>query len=319
MPTVSVVVPTYRAERYLSEAISSVVAQSIHDWELLLVDNASGSDLSEFATDARIRVIGESRRGAGWARNAGIWAATGRYVAFLDEDDVWEPAKLERQLEALEANPPASVCHTAVAVIGGGGELLRSKRGRDVSYLDLLADKGMMETSSLIVRRDVITGAGGYDTSFANAEDLDLALRLLCSCEAVYVDEVLVKYRLHPENRSRGYVKQGGQALRAIADHRRRALLRRDWPSWLAAWRGTFAKRHGYSRAAFARCYRSHRAGQPISKVVWHFGQGLAFSPPTLLLALLSHMRAKAAPPWPEVDAWERAGMDRGPASRPPR
>ncbi len=315
MPAVSVVIPTYRPGRYLREAISSVVGQSMIDWELLLVDNASGVDLAPFVTDPRIRVITESHPGAAWARNAGIGAATGDFVALLDEDDVWLPRKLERQLEAMRSHPTASLCHSAVAVIDDGGELLHNKRGTDVSYRGILADRGMMATSSLLVRKEVIRGVGGYDITFANAEDFDLALRLLYSCEPVYIDEVLVEYRLHPDNRSRGYVNQGHQALRALADNRRRALLQKDWQSWRASWQGTISKRHGYARNAFSRSYRSHRAGQPLTMVAWHLAQGLKFSPPTLLFAVLEHFRTKSSPAWIELDSWERAGMEA--ASKP--
>jgi glycosyltransferase involved in cell wall biosynthesis len=118
-PTVSVVAIFLDMERYLSETVESVLAQSFTDWELLLVDDGStdaSSDIAQrFVADhpERIRYLshpGHANRGMSASRNLGIEKVRGRYVALLDTDDVWEPNKLERQVALLEANPAADVC-----------------------------------------------------------------------------------------------------------------------------------------------------------------------------------------------------------------
>src|SRR5688572_19125959 len=106
-PDVSVVMPAFNVAAYLGEAISSVIQQSYPSWELLVVDDCSSDGsraLAESfaARDSRIRVIGlPNRRGAGHARNLAIKQARGRFIAFLDGDDVWLPSKLKRQLSEM--------------------------------------------------------------------------------------------------------------------------------------------------------------------------------------------------------------------------
>lgn len=104
MKTISIIIPVYNAEKFLCKTIESVLAQTFQDWELILIDDASTDDsrkVAEYFTkiDSRIRLIPfRTNFGVATARNAGIKAARGRFVCFLDADDLWNPEKLERQL-----------------------------------------------------------------------------------------------------------------------------------------------------------------------------------------------------------------------------
>lgn len=115
MPEVSIVVPVYRAKEYLRKTVEMVKAQSFADWELILVEDASGDGSLELAqglaeTDSRIRVIAQPENGgAARARNTGTRARKGRYLAFLDADDVWMPDKLEKELAFLKQKQAAFV------------------------------------------------------------------------------------------------------------------------------------------------------------------------------------------------------------------
>jgi Glycosyltransferases involved in cell wall biogenesis len=106
-PVVSVIMPAFKAEKYISKSIESVLAQSFSDWELIVVDDGSPDDLASVvrkyaAQDARIRLISQENQGACGARNRGIREADGKYVAFLDSDDVWLPDFLQKMVDEAE-------------------------------------------------------------------------------------------------------------------------------------------------------------------------------------------------------------------------
>src|SRR5262249_46275201 len=113
MPKVSVVMPVYNGERFLRESLESVFAQTFQDFEMLCVDDGStdrsASILQQYGP--RIRVVRQENAGQSAARNAGVALAQGRYIAFLDQDDLWYPSKLMSQVAAIEANPHAVLVH----------------------------------------------------------------------------------------------------------------------------------------------------------------------------------------------------------------
>jgi teichuronic acid biosynthesis glycosyltransferase TuaG len=144
VPIVSVVMPLYNSAPYMRESIGSVLKQTFQDWELILIDDCSGDEslavAREFsATDSRIRTIAlPQNRGGGEARNAGIAAAEGRYIAFLDSDDLWDGRKLEIQLTEMQKQQ-ALLSYTDFDVIKANGALASIRRTPPkVGYRDLL-------------------------------------------------------------------------------------------------------------------------------------------------------------------------------------
>lgn len=131
-PLVSIITPTYNSERFISETIRSVLNQSYPYWEMLLIDDASSDATCDLVTDFkktdnRIQLIRFSEnKGAGHARNKGIHLAKGRYIAFLDADDVWLPHKLEVQINFMEEKA-ATVCFSSYNLMDEGGNLLQKK------------------------------------------------------------------------------------------------------------------------------------------------------------------------------------------------
>ncbi len=110
--------PSSRGGPWLEEAVQSVLAQTYSNWELLLVDNGLKWPLPAWITDIdKIKVLHESRSGISFARNAGILAAKGCYVALLDDDDRWRPQKLDAQVHALQSDPDASLCSCDLIII----------------------------------------------------------------------------------------------------------------------------------------------------------------------------------------------------------
>ncbi len=179
-PLVSVIIPAYNRRDSIGRAIDSVLAQTLTDFELIVVDDASTDDTVAVVaayTDPRMRLIRRDANGrAAAARNTGIRAATGRYVAFLDSDDSWTPDKLEIQLAALASGPDEmrASC-TGYFVVADG--LTVTKIPTYNHYQKLFLGCDLSPGSTLVVRRDVYSEVGLNDEAFYRYEDWDWVLR----------------------------------------------------------------------------------------------------------------------------------------------
>lgn len=212
-PIVSVVLPTYDRLDYLPEAVDSVRTQTRDDWELLVVDDGSKDgtrDYLQSLEERRLRVIERPHTGNVSAlRNVGIREARGRWVAFLDSDDRWRARKLERQLEALEADPAALWSYTGAVVIDGAGrkiedEWLGPAPAPSGDVLEgLLRHDVRTLPSAVMARRALLLEVGGFDETLRFCEDYDLWLRLARRSPARGVDERLCEIRRHSSNMTR--------------------------------------------------------------------------------------------------------------------
>jgi glycosyltransferase involved in cell wall biosynthesis len=206
VPTVSAVIPTYNRLPLLLAAVESVRAQTFGDWELIVADDGStdgSAEAVEALRDPRIRVLRLPRTGyAAVARNAGVRAARGEWVAFLDSDDVWLPQKLEVQLGAVrEAGAPWS--YTGLALVDGRGSPVPFRTARAPALSGhilraLLADEAAATMSTLMVSRVLLDQVGGFDETLRMRADFDLVLRLAARAPVVAVPEVLTHLREHP-------------------------------------------------------------------------------------------------------------------------
>jgi glycosyltransferase involved in cell wall biosynthesis len=212
MPRVSVIVPAYNAAWCVGEAVESIVAQTYSDWEAIVVDDGSTDDTSAVARgrDPRIRVVrSDVNRGLAASRNAGLAAARGELVALLDADDAWLPEYLESQVGLQERTGAEIVCCDAL--------LLDGKRLLDETYADRFgppdADGPITAASllranrifiSVLLEREAVAQAGGFDASLRSVEDLDLWLRMLENGDRVaYQRRPLAVYRLSVGSLSR--------------------------------------------------------------------------------------------------------------------
>lgn len=211
MTRVSVVVPTYNRATVLPRAIDSVLEQTVDDVEVVVVDDGSTDDTESVVDgydDERVRYIAhDDNRGANVARNTGIEAATGAYVAFLDSDDEWRPTKLVAQLDRLDGEEwIAAYCdcetrlegvtgrlQTAVASALARADDASSTEGRSELAAEILADNVHPAAgSTLVVDRDVAERVGGFDESLDRFQDPDVVLRILDEGPIAYVDDPLV-------------------------------------------------------------------------------------------------------------------------------
>jgi glycosyltransferase involved in cell wall biosynthesis len=190
------VIPTHNRRDAVLLALHSVVAQTRPVDEICVIDDGStdGSAAAIHAAFPHITVIEQPNRGVSAARNRGIAATSGEWVAFLDSDDAWQPRKIERQLAVLAEQPGARLCHTDEIWIRNGRRVnprLRHAKGGGWIYRNCL-ELCVISPSAALVRRDVFAEIGAFDESLPVCEDYDMWLRL-CSQEPVaYVDEPLV-------------------------------------------------------------------------------------------------------------------------------
>ncbi len=250
MPTVSVVILVYNGEQYLRSALDSVFAQTFQDFEIVCVDDGSTDRslavISEFGK--RVMVVQQRNAGQGAARNAGVRHASGRYVAFLDQDDRWYPAKLERQVQVLENEPEVVLvyCNSdrmdAEGNLVGTGVTLAERKKALASPLGRLSGEGLILPSSMMVRRCVFEQIGGFDTELRGFEDFDLSARLRQHGRFVFLEEPGMCYRVHQE----GFSRSGGLA---VVRSRERFLLRMQ-----ALYAGDTGKQT-LIRALLAECY----------------------------------------------------------------
>lgn len=202
MKAVSVVIPTHNHARYLGEAIDSALAQTHSPLEVIVVDDGSTDETEEVLAryGNRIRTLRQRNQGVSAARNAGIAAASGDYLAFLDSDDLWHPRKLERQLALFAADSSLGLVHCGVVTFGSSAETRQALEGMEgwVGQEILLLDRTIIGPgSTLVVPRLVAEEVGAFDTRLMVSEDWDFSYRVASRYKVGYADETLVFYRQH--------------------------------------------------------------------------------------------------------------------------
>jgi glycosyltransferase involved in cell wall biosynthesis len=205
-PLVSVVLPTKNRARMVRDAIQSVLSQSYAPLELIVVDDGSTDDTREMLAalkDERIRVhtLPESQ-GASGARNVGIEAVRGEWIAFQDSDDLWMPDKLRKQIDCALAHPDCVAVYTSYwRTDGAVREVLpRPGPGLDGEVLPRLSRGNVITTQALMVRADVARSMGGFDPDLLALDDWDFVLRVAQLGPVQWISEPLVEYRLQPDS-----------------------------------------------------------------------------------------------------------------------
>ncbi len=201
MPTISVIIPAYNAERTILETIASVQQQTFSDLELIVVDDGSTDRTLELlytVTDERLRIFSYQNGGVSVARNRGISHATGEFIAFLDADDLWTPDKLEAQLTALQQHPEAGVAYSWTYFIdeqGGPSYVDDSRSFEGNVYAELLVTNFLHNGSNPLIRSQAIKSVGGFDPALAFGEEWDFYLRLAVRWAFVLVPKPQILYR----------------------------------------------------------------------------------------------------------------------------
>jgi glycosyltransferase involved in cell wall biosynthesis len=208
-PLVSVIVPVFNRQRWLPEALTSVFAQTFDDYELIVVDDGSTDQSRLVAMRAverhpgRCHIRSISNSGVATARNTGMVAARGQYIAFLDSDDAWLPNHLERAMDAFNLDPDLGLVHANIERIDAAGEPLgipiRHWQVIEHAFEAIALRHEHVACSTVIVSRDAIEAVGKFDERFdrLGCEDRDLWLRIADRYRIRYLPHVGARYRDH--------------------------------------------------------------------------------------------------------------------------
>ena len=228
MPLVSVIMPCFNHALFVGESIEAILAQSVADLELIIVDDCSRDDcrtvIEKYAgADRRVRAIYHDRNlGASRSRNDGIRAARGEYLAFCDADDVWMPMKLARQLEVLRKNPMHDVAYCDAEIVNERGMATGKRFSNQLPVpgdgsgrlFHKFCTRNFVNTQTVVLRRNCVLDGRYFDERIKWVEDWWFWVRVSHRHSFVYTDEVLAKYRVH--SRSTAVVQRRGYKVNRV-------------------------------------------------------------------------------------------------------
>ena len=244
-PTVSVVLPVWNAERFLAQAIESVLRQTFRSFELIVIDDGSTDRSGEIAdgfarASPQVVTLHTEHRGIAHALNTGVAAAHSSYVARMDADDISDPSRLEKQIAFLEAHPECVAVGANVDVIDDDGEVIGAMRfpATHAGIVQALISGASPAVAhpAMVMRKSAVLAAGGYREEHVPSEDLDLWLRLIEFGEMANLSEPLLQYRRHLGATG---IRDGGRQRATTAIVRAAARARRGLPSLHSSFGGT--------------------------------------------------------------------------------
>lgn len=196
-PLVTVVVPAFNAERYLGEALCSILAQEFDDFEVIVIDDGSTDGTAAVAGHhPSVRVLRQPNGGIARARNAGVVAARGRFVAFLDADDLWVPHKLRLQVEVTQSDPGLDYVLGEMQCFADEGFAVP-----DWMRKALFEPHVAHSTGTMLVRKTAFDRVGGFDATAVPAETMDWFARAAdAGLRGSTVDAVVLRRRFHASN-----------------------------------------------------------------------------------------------------------------------
>lgn len=205
-PSVSVIIPAYNCDRFISQALESVFSQTFKNYEIIVVDDGSTDTTPQVLKrfEPRIQIIRQENGGVAAARNSGILVAKGELIAFLDADDIFFPEKLEKQVSLFAQQASLEVVISGWQIMDQSGEPIaqvtpwETKPELDLACIVLYKPA---RPSATMIRRQVFDRLGSFDTTLTSGEDLDWLLRVMAAeCKASWLPEVQVGYRQHSES-----------------------------------------------------------------------------------------------------------------------
>ncbi len=238
-PFFSVVIPAYNAARHIVDALNSVLAQTIHNYEIIVVNDGSPDtpqlerELAPYLND--ITYIQRPNGGPGAARNSGIVAAKGEYIAFLDSDDTWLPNHLADMMQVLQRDPSLDLVYGDTVNFGDLAEEGATTMGANPSeglatFESLVLCKCTVVSSTVVARRQTLLDAGLFDESFMQGEDFDLWARVAYRGGRIdYRKHIHARRRIHKGNLTGDISASFGGQARAL----RKLLKELDLPEYL--------------------------------------------------------------------------------------
>jgi glycosyltransferase involved in cell wall biosynthesis len=218
MPRVSVVLPVYNGERFIGEAIQSVLDQTFHDFELVVVDDGSTDNTETIVRQLKGPIIyhRQENQGAGIARNLGVAFAQGEWIAFIDADDIWDTQKLSTQFEYLEKHPNVSFVYCDMDLTDSDSNLTkeaflsaalarRKRKGRRNLVSLAFGDQPFPYPSTVMCKKELFLRTGGFNPRFGKNyhEDFELFARMARISPIHFMPQSLVRYRQGKRNEER--------------------------------------------------------------------------------------------------------------------
>lgn len=240
-PSVSVVIPSKDRPEMVRRAVEAALAQQGLEFEVVVVDDGSQPPVSLGLDDERVRVIRhDAPQGVARARNRGVEEARGRWVAFLDDDDLWSPNKLRVQIEDLERSGRRWGC-PATAWLTGDLEVrdITQPPAPPITVETLRVTNTVGSPSGVVAERELVREVGGFDPRFSIYADWDLWLRMAAVAEGSSVREILLGYVTHDGSMHRQSVREAADELARLRRHHRHGQVGRVegvgiW-RWIAA------------------------------------------------------------------------------------
>jgi glycosyltransferase involved in cell wall biosynthesis len=278
---VSVIIPAYNGQAYIREAIESALAQTYRPIEVLVVDDGSPIDMAGSVSGfgPEVKYLRQENGGTAAARNFGWRSARGEYIALLDQDDLWLPGKLEKQIPLFAEDP-------AIGLVAGWMEVFDTLTGEpkgtyepraEMTVHDMLGHE-LPPVQTMIFRRSALEKIGGFDETMKGTDDWDINIRIAAEFRVVAVQEILGRARMHEGQQGGNGEQMYRNSLRVLAKNSRvhadcpecRAALRksrklvRAYHSLYIRSRAGAAWREGRYSAAMARAARAFWQHPPL-------------------------------------------------------
>jgi glycosyltransferase involved in cell wall biosynthesis len=231
MPMVSVILPSFNYAQYLQFAVQGVLSQKYSDLELIIVDDCSGDGSREIAEewkrldDRVVTIFHAKNRGLACTRNTGLKASAGKFIALCDSDDIWQPDKLKIQLEHFRDNDQVGIVHSEASIIDGSGALTGQRFSglfhmeNQVTSGNLFSElcrRNFLCVPSVVLRREALEYAGGFDESLRSLEDWVCWTKVSRKYLFKYIEEPLVQYRMHGASLSHNSKGMATNRIKAI-------------------------------------------------------------------------------------------------------
>lgn len=272
--TISVVMPSYNAGAYIAQAIESVFAQTLADWELIIVDDGSTDDTSErvlkYLGDPRVAYVRKTNGGQASARNLGIRMAKSDVIALLDADDFWHPTKLEKQIAVFENYPEVGVCGTALTIVSADGLSINNVRteGFHGKPFPSILFGTLADMTTALIRRDVFDRVGFFDEKLIIAPDSEFWLRAGRFFHFHTIPEPLAFYRTGHANISGSRsVERRKQFLKVVLP---RFLKEQGGYEYVKPW-------HVWKVKSICYLHQADSSESKLSRVWWNFRSIAAF------------------------------------------
>jgi glycosyltransferase involved in cell wall biosynthesis len=273
MPLITVIINLCNGEATLAEAVDSVLAQTFYDWELLIWDDCSIDDSHDVVhryTDTRIRYVrSDTPVSLGEARQAAIELARGEWIAFLDQDDLWLPDKLQRQLALARAKLDVALIYGRTVRFYPGGMERDYDQAHEYTPLpegdifsSLFADSCYIAMSSAMFRRSAVAAIGGIPVALSIIPDYYLYTAVAKRYPAAAVQQVVCRYRMHPDNTSQ---------TKAVTVHREALRLMDMWSNDVAPDVIAKCRRHHSTQIALAGMRSGATFFSGLNRL-WHDG-----------------------------------------------